>query len=285
MATISRANKALGKAKEVLAERLFSEQQIKTLLPRLHEKMIEEPKYLGEIIDKWNQMLGTAGSTNRQLAPSPRGSIPPVAKPPKTCSLADKVDMTNILADLEPDLLLIDPEKLFIRQERIRSLGITKTLAEEWLLLFNAPRGLYLQDWVELTKKIYYVEERVIDFLYDKKEKKAMVLHPLVKSAAVTETDFDHIRTRYLFALRSGYKSLSHLYKVQTALDKPSLTDLILADNRSYLQRFASYCSLEEYNAFSDLMKNHDLDEDDAEIFEKLAELNNLSKPRNFSNN
>lgn len=277
MATLSSASKVYSKAREILAERLFSEQQIKKLLPKLHANMVEEPKYLAEIIDKWNILMSSVASSDPNLGQKPRDSLPPTAKPPKSCPLADKVDMTKILADVEPDLLLLDPEKLVARQERIRKLGISNNLSEEWILLFNAPRGVYLQDWVDLTKKIYYVEEKIIDFLYDKRERKAMTVHPLVRSAAVTEQDFDHIRTRYLFALRSGYKTLSNLYGVQAAHNKPSLSDLILVDNELYLKKFASYCSIEEYNAFADLMKNHDLDEDDAEIFEKLAELNNLS--------
>lgn len=276
MATISTASKVFAKAKDVLRDRLFNEQQITKLLPQLHEKLIEDPKYLAEIIDSWNTLFGSAGTPVQDVIIQPK--IPPVAAPPNSSILArNKINMTNILADVEPDLLLLDPGKLFNRHDRIRNLGITNSLSEEWLLLYNAPRGLYLQDWVELTKKIYYVEEKIIDFLYDKKERKAMTLHPLVKSASVTEIDFDQIRTRYLFALRSGYKSLSHLYSVQTALNKPSLADLILVSNESFLSRFASYCSIEEYNSFSDMIKNHDIDEDDAEIFEKLAELSSLS--------
>lgn len=262
------------KIREVLAQKLFTEKQIDKVIPRLSDDYIRDPTHLIQVINTWNTLMGRSSPSFIEFG---MDYSPPLAVPPASALLGKiEVDMNVVLADIEPDLLLLDPEKLVSRHKKIQGLGLTKNLGEEWLLLFNAPRGFYLQDWVELSKKIYYTEHKLIDFLFDKKEQKAMDVHPIVKSAAISEIDFDHIRTRYLFALRCGYAALSHLYSVQMALDRPTLRDLVLADNRSYLDKFAPFCSEEEYNSFSNMIKNTEVDEDDAEIFERLADLNAL---------
>lgn len=256
----------------MLVERFFTEQQIDKVIPRLSQEFYNEPKYLAEIVDTWNIIMNTADPQSADYA-NPN-HIPPMASaPPNSLMGLEKVNTATILADIEPDLLLIDPKKLFVRHKKVLSLGIVQNKGQEWTLLYNAPRGFFLQDWYDLMKKVFYIEHNIIDFLYDKKEQKTMEVHPLLKSAASVEIDFDHIRTRYLFALRCGYKSLSHMYEVQMALDRPTLRDLVLVDNKSFMSKFAPYCSLEEYSTFSDLIKNTEVDEDDKEIFEKFAEL------------
>lgn len=274
----SRTN-LVGKVRELLAQKLFTDTQIEKVIPRLSDDYIKEPTHLAEIIDTWNNLMSSSGP---KLSHYSLNHSPPLAVPPPSALLGQlKVNMNTILGDIEPDLLLLHPEKLVSRHNKIKGLGLTKNLGEEWLLLFNAPRGFYLQDWTDLSKKIYYTEHKLIDFLFDKKEQKGMDVHPIVKSAAISETDFDQIRTRYLFALRSGYNALSHMYSVQMALNRPTLSDLVLTDNRSYLQKFAPFCSEEEYNSFSNLMKNTKIDEDDAEIFERLADLDALNALEN----
>lgn len=266
----------LGKVREVLNQKLFTELQIEKVIPHLNDELLKEPSYLAEIIDTWNILMGATRPSFADYDDDRRH--PPMASPPKG-SLAglQNININNILADVEPDLLLFDPDKLKRRHSRIQGLGLAKNLGEEWLLLLNAPRGFYLQDWTDLSKKIYYIEHKLIDLVFDKKEQKDMEVHPIVKCAAITESDFDHIRTRYLFALRSGYTALSHMYSVQMALDRPSLKDIVLVDNESFLAKFAPFCSIEEYKAFSKLIKSTTVDQDDAEIIEKLAELDSLS--------
>lgn len=258
----------------LLAERTFTNEQIEKVIPRLHEEIMKEPKYLAEIVDAWNILMNRTSMDKEKFDTPSFDTVPSTAKAPVSSFLGSQnIDMNHILADIEPDLLLLDPEKLIKRHNRIVGLGIAQNLGQLWTLLYNAPRGFYLQDWSHLSKKIYYIEHRLLDFLYEKKEQKSMLVHPLVKSAACVEADFDHIRTRYLFAMRCGYKSLSHLYDVQTALDKPSLKDIVLSDNESFLDKFAPFCTTEEYTCFANLIKNHDIDEDDADVIERLAEL------------
>lgn len=265
----------ISKVKDVLLERHFTEQQVEKILPTLHEKMIERPEHLVEIIDTWNSVM-TRHPSPIEFKPTD-GMIAGVGKPPRKSFLAKiDVDMTNILADIEPKLLLLHPDKVVERYNKIESLGIARTNGEHWNILFNAPRGFYLQDWKEILKKVYYIQNNVIDFLHDKKEQKDIITHPIARNAAVIEAEFDHIRTRYLFAHRSGYNALSYMFPVQTALDKPSLNELILSKDKTYLSKFAPFCSIEEYSAFSDLIKNQNIDEDDADIVERLAELNTI---------
>lgn len=270
----------INQAKSVLFERHFSERQVEKLVPRLHEELIKQPKFLAEIIDTWNTLMG---STKQDFNAESDYSnvietIRPLAIPPRKSLLGrdSNINMTHILADVEPDLLLLEPSKLIARHERIRGLGIALDTGQMWSLLFNAPRGFYLQDWTELMKKIFYMEHKVIDLLYEKKDLKVMERHPILKAAATVESDFDHIRTRYLFAFRCGYKALSHIYPVQTALTQPTLKDLILVSDAEYLRKFAPFCSEEEYSCFSNLIKNTDYDDEDAEVFSKYAELETL---------
>lgn len=270
----------LKKVREVLFSRAFTEKQVEAVIPTLQREFIEEPKYLGEIIDTWNQIMGSARVDELDYS-----TIPPTASPSQNSiiekqGLDFKVDMNYILAELEPRLLKLCPDKLLSRHRAIQGLMLSQNQNENWLLLFNAPRGFYLQDWVELTKRIYYLEHKVIELLYDKKQLKEMDIHPIAKAAASVELDFDHIRTRYLFADRVGYKTLSHLYPVQKSTDTNTLKDLLLADDISFLKKFAPFCSGEEYITFSNLVKKTELDEDDAELFQKYAELDVLDRKK-----
>lgn len=270
--------RVLDSIRKVLATRHFNSDQIEKVIPSLGEELLRRPECLAEVVDTWNILMGRNINDPSQMH-YPTESVPALARPPKS-SILDKsfdIDMTHILADVEPSLLRLDPKKLIQRHTRVKGLGLTHNLGEDWLLLFNSAQGFYLQEWVHLTKKIYYIESNVLALLYDKKELKEMTVHPLVKAAKAVELDFNVIRLRYLFAHRSGFRSLSHLFNVQTAQNRPSLKELLLSSNNSYLDIFAPYCSLEEYRCFSDLVRNYELDEDDAEIYQGLAELNALS--------
>lgn len=277
---------ALNAVRSILTMRSFSDNQIEKLIPHLHEEHKRRPESLGEIIDCWNRIMGKAVILDGMEPELNVANLPVVSYPPKKSVVGKrKLNMCTILAEVEPKLLLLSPDKLVQRHQNIGGLGIINNRSEHWIALFNSPRGFYLQDWIELTKKILYIDGKVIDLLYDKREQREMDVHPIVGSAAVTEVNFDHIRARYLFAARSGYVSLSHLRKVQTARNRPSLKDMILADDETYLHKFAPFCSVEEFSCFSNLIKNHELDESDAEIYTKLAELDNLRHPTTCSTN
>lgn len=280
---------ALDGVRRVLAERSFSDIQVNRLIPKLHEEHKRKPKLLAEIIDCWNETMGQAvvPLDMEHLVSERRRTdcIPAIASPPSDSPVArKKVNMASILAEVEPDLLKLCPESLRQRHRHLDGLGIFNNTSDYWLGLLNAPRGLYLQDWLDLTKKILYIEQKVVDLLYDKREQRGIKTHPIVSHISVIERDFDHIRTRFLFAERTGFSALSHMRKIQTALDRPTLGDLLLADDGSYLAAFAPFCSAEELRCFSNLIKNHEIDEDDAELYSSMAELDSLRhKPNSFS--
>lgn len=273
-------------ARAVLAERFFTDTQINRLLPKLNKNFLESPNFLAEIVDTWNIMMSSSGILEgpSETRVNPNG-IPPLATPPRSSPFAKlKINMNMILAEVEPGLLNVKPEMVLNRRSRIDNLLLTNNMHDNWAILFNAPRGFYLQEWQELAKKVFYIDQKVIPYIYDKKQRKNMLTHPLVKAAAITETNFDHIRTRYLFTSRSGFKSLSHMHEVKSHAEQPGLREMILSDDATYLKTFAPYCSSEEYIAFSNLIKNHDIDEDDAELFEELAKVSDLGRTR-FSRN
>ncbi|CAA3006400.1 Hypothetical predicted protein [Olea europaea subsp. europaea] len=273
------SSKVFEPIRRVLSERAFTDFQIERVLPKLHEEYRRRPEMLGEIVDTWNRIMG------QSLPPSGEylevlETIPATASAPKNSPLSRQaIDMCTMLSEVEPTLLMLDPKKLERRHNNIQGLGLTRNSAERWAILFNAPRGFYLQDWKELTRKVYYIEHKVLDLLYDKKEQREMETHPLVRSAASVEADFDHIRTRYLFASRAGFRELSHMYNVQTVTTRLSLKDLILSDDANFLEKFSPYCSDEEYSSFANLIKNHELDEEDCDVCNLLADLDSIRHP------
>lgn len=113
----------------------------------------------------------------------------------------------------------------------------------------------------------------------DKKESRRVNVHPLVKNAKAVELDFNEIRARHLFAERTGYKTLGHMYPVQTAEERPTLTEFLLSSDKEFLRHFAPFCKREDFNAFKRYVSSRpdDDDEDDADIFKRLAELNSMS--------
>lgn len=274
--TMRSSKPVLDGVKRLLSERSFNEKQIQNIIPHLHEEIIKKPQYLNEILDTWNIVMSKAsGPTSLNSGPNVRGFVPAIAKPSANFILDDaNIDLNYILGDIEPRLLLLDPIKLVERQAKINGLGLTHSINDHWLLLVHAPRGFYLQKWSELMKKFLYIQNNILDFLFDKKKQKEMEYHPLIRNAAVTEVDLDHIRTRYLFAQRCGYVELANMYPVRIATNEPTLKELILSDDRAYLRMFAPYCSFEEYSSFADLIKNHELEEDDVEVVNKLTDLN-----------
>lgn len=259
--------------RELLTERCFTPTQIETLLPKLDENFVREPAYLAEIIDTWNNVMANI------FAPAlpAKGMIPSNAAPPAGSFLQRlDINMQRILTEVEPDLLLMHPEKLVERHTRLLDLGLCKTGHDFWTVLFNAPRGFYMQDWNDLLKKVYYIDNQIVDFLFDKKDLQDEDIHPIVRASTCIEANIDHIRARYLFASKSGYKALAHMYPIQTGLEKPRLKDLLLIDNQAYLKIFAPFCTIEEYKTFAALIKNYDYLTDDIDVYEKLSELNSL---------
>lgn len=268
------ANQHYAKIIDLLRERLFNDKQIQKIIPILHDEYFKEPRYLSEIIDTWNNVMSRAPCVTATYSYE---HCPAVAKPSSTFPVDEiKIDMNYVLGDIEPRLLLLAPKKVSERFKKIQKLGIAQNMNDHWLLLMHAPRGFYLQSWTDILQKFYYIQDNILDFLIDNKRQKEMIQHPLLKSAAVIEVDLNYIRSRFLFAQRTGYASLAHMYEIQRALDAPNLKDLILSDELRYLRKFAPYCSLEDYKAFSDLIQNHDLDEDDLEVVKKMSELDTL---------
>ena len=266
----------------VLTSRGFLSNQIDMLLPRLHPELFSRPKMLGEVIDAWNREM-TSLTSHEEVKDVDRPYITATANAPNNLDLDFKINMNMILAEREPNLLNIHPNRISTRKERILSLGIVHSIGEMWKLLYFAPAGFFLQDWTELTKKFYYIEHNILNWLYDKHSRKMLKCHPMISNALVSEKPFDHIRTRFLFAQRTGYKTLVNQLKVETSTNLIGLRELILENNEYYLQKIAPDVTMEEYNCFQDLIKNspHSESSDDAKIYEELAELENTRYEKN----
>jgi len=274
--------------REILLSRAFTSAQVNKILPTLGRGYAGQPDLLAETIDCWNTLMAS-GHSPRQHNLYVTSSVPKVASPPSD-SLLKKLynaDMNSILADVEPQLLQFEPKKLLQRHQQIAGLGLVKNMNEHWLLLFNSPRGFYLQDWEDLSKKVMYITNEILDLLYEKKEMKEMQVHPLVKSAACVELEYDHIRTRYLFAERVGFKDLAQLYDVTDSKSRLDLSSLLLSDDVTFMKKFAPYCKMEEYICFKKLVKQVGVRDDDSDLYEEMAELQSIKYnawPKRLSN-
>ena len=280
MRILRKVGTGLETVRNVLLDRSFTPKQIENIIPTLDPGYLKEPSCLAEIIDCWNtimsQSLTKPGGQASFVAGNKR--IPTVAAPPEK-SHSDRtvtLDMNSILADIEPRLLRFDPEKLIRRHENIKGLGVIQNMSEHWLILSRSPLGFYLQEWTELTRKLMYIDHKILDLLNTKKELKEMQSHPIIRQCRVLEADYDLIRTRYLFASRVGYLELPHMYKIEISAVRPNMMDLVLSDDRTFMNKFAPHCSLEEYRSFAKLIKLREVDSDDSDIFNEMAELETI---------
>lgn len=200
--------------------------------------------------------------------------------PPKKFSsvpVEDIVDYNTanvnyVLSNIEPDLLLADPEAMRHRIKLLRNVGFLSGAGDIWRVFVGAPRAYFLQDWTEFIRKYYYVEHRMMEWLLVKRGERYPVPHPLVKHPKILNAPYEHIKTRHLFAVKTGLKEISVTNKLDRNLSEQiNLGKLILTNNTDYLKYVAPFCSEEEYLVFEQYIA--DLNDEEDSLINELSEL------------
>ncbi|KAF7491447.1 hypothetical protein SSS_06374 [Sarcoptes scabiei] len=140
-------------------------------------------------------------------------------------------------SEIEPRLLLIEKEFLEDRIEKLQNLDLFRGKNDLWIALPN-------------------LEEIV--------SKRSDSQHPIMLNASVMENDYFQIKTRFIFAQRTGFR-------VNQSKDL-NLNTMFLTTDRDFLNIYAKYCSMEEYRGLEKLNSMETGTEDD-EIFEDLVKL------------
>lgn len=184
------------------------------------------------------------------------------------------VNVNHILSSVDPDLLLICPDAMKLRIDKFRSIGFMAGINDVWQVFATAPRGYFLQDWTEFQRKYMYLQFRVMEWIIDSKKEKYPTPHPLVEHAQVFEMSYEHIKARFQFAVKTGFKSVTTSTKVENTPKMLSLGRLMLTDLEDYLALVAPYCTEEEYLVFEQMVA--DAEDEDDEIIDDLTELTAL---------
>lgn len=167
-------------------------------------------------------------------------------------------------SEIEPRLLLIEKEFLEDRIEKLQNLDLFRGKNDLWIAFTKAPIGFFLQDWEEFLKKYYYLLYKVMPNLEKIVSKRSDSQHPIMLNASVMENDYFQIKTRFIFAQRTGFR-------VNQSKDL-NLNTMFLTTDRDFLNIYAKYCSMEEYRGLEKLNSMETGTEDD-EIFEDLVKL------------
>jgi len=247
--------------RKVLKHHAFDDEHISNIVERFRDSNLHlspaKVESIHSVIEFWNENLKPV----RQNLPI------------KVDSEYDYTKMTvnQVLSQVEPDLLLINPEAMSKRIEELKVVGFLSGNSDLWRVFVSAPRGYFLQDWSEFLRKFYYIEHRVMPWMVDKKDKHLITTHPLIKFPKVFECSYDHIKARHLFAHRTGMKAISVSNKLESKSSLINIGRLMLSNNYDYLQYVAPDCTQEEYLVFEQHIA--DTEDEDDKIMLDLCEL------------
>jgi hypothetical protein len=163
------------------------------------------------------------------------------------------------------------------RIKRLQGVGFMSGANDIWRVFVFAPRGYFLQDWVEFKRKYNYMQFRVMEWLLAGNKDKYPTPHPFVRYAKVFEQSYDHIKARFLFALKTGLSAPSITAKIGHDVKPIDLKVLLLDELHDYLKFVAPFCSEEEYLVFEQMAQDMNDEEDD--IIQELCDLETKTSP------
>ena len=270
------SNSKTKKIVSLLREHHFNDIQIDSIFNSIGKYIIEEKdindELMRETIECWNSCLRPPQLRAKQLDKLNAEDI----------DYDMSVDFNHVISRIEPKLLLINANAILYRINNIKQLSIIGGSRDLWRVFVYAPNGYYLQSWTDFLKKYHYLNFRVLDWLLDKKDKDKLHPHPLIRNARVMQLPFDTIRCRYLFAKRTGLKTvgISNKLSKREEISKIDLKALLLTSIELYLKLIAPNCSSEEYLALEALLNEMPTEEDE-QIIEDMIELT-ASHNKNF---
>lgn len=184
---------------------------------------------------------------------------------------------TNVFLEKEPRLLLVKPEHILQRIEELKSLDLVRGRNDLWTLFKKAPTGYYMQEWKEFLRKYYYITYKVLPWLEPKITRDS--LNPILQHPPVMEIHFNNIKTRFLFAQRTGYK-----INTVGKNGKINLNTLLEYPVNEFLKIYSPNCTMEEFRALESINAQAVGEEDD-KLFEDLVDLAPKVNSKSFVDN
>lgn len=184
---------------------------------------------------------------------------------------------TNVFLEKEPRLLLVKPEHILQRIEELKSLDLVRGRNDLWTLFKKAPTGYYMQEWKEFLRKYYYITYKVLPWLEPKITRDS--LNPILQYPPVMEIHFNNIKTRFLFAQRTGYK-----INTVGKSGKINLNTLLVHPVDEFLKIYSPNCTMEEFRALESINANA-IGEEDDKLFEDLVALAPKVNSKSFVDN
>lgn len=133
-------------------------------------------------------------------------------------------------------------------------------------------QAVFLQNWSDVIFKAYYIHNRVVNWILNKRQT-LLYPHPIVKYPKVLELPYEDIKTRFLFAINSGYRAKGLFQNISKATPYDVFRDLLVLDFDHYLVNVCRGLTEEEYLVYREMLKMQQQEED--QIFRSLSELNN----------
>ena len=204
-------------------------------------------------------------------------------KPPKTSLLPKASEKWNnfnwrnatvqsVISGSEPDLLLIDPDAMKYRIQKLLDLGFLNGKSDLFRVFVFAPRAYYLQDWVEFLRKFRYLHHRVLQWLLVGKDDQYPIPHPCVEYGSVMQLSYEQMKSRFEFILRTGVRSPVGSAKSMVQRTKGlTFESLLLTETNVFLRTLAPGVTEEEFHVFEQMIIDNPDDEDDT--ITEIAEL------------
>ena len=213
-----------------------------------------------------------------------------VEKPRLSENQEELIDHLHVLSITEPSLLFIDSVEMKKRVNLVQHSGFCDSKSDVANLFIKAPRGregrrilffcfnliaclaLFLQQWPDVILKAYYLHNRVVDWILNKKPCN-LYPHPIVKYPTVLAKPYDEIKTRYLFAVRSGYKSKALYQELTKSTPYDTFRDLMVISMDRYMETVAKGLTQEEFLVYKEMLRLQDQEED--QMFKDLSLMSN----------
>ena len=132
--------------------------------------------------------------------------------------------------------------------------------------------AFFLQEWPDVILKAYYLHNRVVDWILNKKPHN-LYPHPIIRNPVVMEKSYDEIKTRFMFAVKSGYRSKALYQELSKATPYDIFNDLVATDLDLYMATVAKGLTQEEFLVYKEMLRLQDQEED--ELFKSLSLMNN----------
>ncbi|XP_027196163.2 uncharacterized protein LOC113790674 [Dermatophagoides pteronyssinus] len=170
----------------------------------------------------------------------------------------------QVFYEKESRLLLVDENFIENRIYQLKNLDLIRGQNDLWQTFYQSPAGFFLQDWPEFLRKYYYITFKILPWLNPDNNIKTNQIHPLICYPQSIEQSYQQIKTRFIFAQRTGFRI--------TESKNINLKTLLLISEKDFLQIYSPNCTIEEFEALEKL-NSTELGVEDDRLFDDLVKL------------